>query len=115
MGPEVQEGRMSDEGGEKLRQAYEGLEQETPDRVSRAIRWMRNPGSRWVRLPLGLVLIVGGLFGFLPILGFEFIPLGLLLIAQDIPFLRKPVADITLWLEHRWVALRQWWRRRRHG
>ena len=104
---------MKDEGREKLDQAYEGLERETPDRVSRAIRWLRNPKGRWVRLPLGLLLIAGGVFGFLPVLGFEFIPLGLLLVAQDVPFLRKPVGTFTLWLERKWVALRRWWQRRR--
>ena len=105
---------MRDEGREKLDQAYEGLEREVPDRVARAIRWLRDPGSRWMRLPLGLVLIVTGFFGFLPVLGFEFIPLGLLLIAQDVPFLRKPVAAVTIWLELKWVQLRQWWQRKRH-
>jgi hypothetical protein len=89
------------------------LQHETPDRVARAIRWLRNPKSRRIRIPLGLALIVSGFFGFLPVLGFEFIPLGLLLIAQDVPFLRKPVGKATLWLEHKWVALRTWWRCRR--
>lgn len=105
---------MDDEGREKLNRAYEGLERETPDRVSRAIRWLRAPESKWIRLPLGLLLIATGIFGFLPILGFEFIPIGLLLVAQDIPFLRKPVAGFTLWLEHKWVDLRHWWRNRHH-
>lgn len=104
---------MSDDGRKKLDQAYEGLEHEVPDRVARAIRWLRNPDSRWIRLPVGLVLIVSGFFGFLPVLGFEFIPLGLLLIAQDVPFLRSPVADLTLWLECKWVELRKWWQRKR--
>lgn len=104
---------MADKGREKLNQAYEGLEHETPDKVSRAIRWLRSPGSRWVRLPLGVLLIIGGFFGFLPILGFEFIPLGLLLIAQDVPFLREPIGNFTLWLEHKWVKLRKWWERKR--
>lgn len=103
---------MEDKGREKLDQAYEGLEREVPDRVSRAIRWLRDPQSRWIRLPLGLLLIVGGVFGFLPILGFEFIPIGLLLIEQDIPFLREPVGSATLWLEHQWMALRHWWKHR---
>lgn len=66
---------MSDKGQEKLDKAYEGLEHEVPDRVSRAIRWLRDPNSRWARLPLGLLLIAGGVFGFLPVLGFEFIPI----------------------------------------
>lgn len=106
---------MSDKGREELDQAYDGLERETPDRVSRAIRWLRAPGSRWIRLPLGLVLIASGFFGFLPVLGFEFIPLGLLLVAQDVPFLRKPVGALTIWLERKWVALRRWWQHRRGG
>jgi hypothetical protein len=104
---------MSDKGREKLERAYEGLERLAPRRVARAIHRLREPGSRWIRLPLGLVLIVAGLFGFLPILGYEFIPLGLLLIAQDVPFLRGPVGSFALWLEHKWEALQQWWRRKR--
>jgi hypothetical protein len=104
---------MTDKGRKELDQAYEGLERETPDRVARAIRWLRNPDSRWVRLPLGILLIAGGFFGFLPILGFEFIPLGLLLVAQDVPVLRKPVGEFTIWLEHKWVQLRRWWQRKK--
>lgn len=102
-----------DDGRDKLDQAYDGLEREVPDWMARGIRWLRNPESRWVRIPLGLVLIVTGFFGFLPIIGFEFIPLGLLLIAQDVPFLRKPVGAFTLWLEHKWQDLKHWWQRRR--
>lgn len=44
-----------------------------------------------VRSALGLVLIVAGFFGFLPILGFWMIPLGLLFIALDVPALRRRV------------------------
>lgn len=104
---------MGDQGREKLDLAYEGLEQEVPDRIARAIRWLRNPKARWIRLPLGLLLFFTGFFGFLPLIGFEFIPLGLLLMAQDLPFLRKPVAIFTIWLEEKWRALKQWWRRKR--
>ncbi len=38
-----------------------------------------------VRATLGLVLVVLGFLGFLPVLGFWMIPLGLALIATDIP------------------------------
>ncbi len=103
---------MTDDGKDRLEQAYRGLEQEAPDRVVRAIRCLRQPQSRPWRLPLGLLLVVSGFFGILPILGFEFIPIGLLLLAQDIPFLRKPVGDLMIWLEEKWVALRRWWQRR---
>lgn len=105
---------MSKEEGEKIiDEAYDGLERETPGRLSRAIHWLRQPEARWVRWPLGLLLIAGGFFGYLPILGIEMIPVGVLLIAQDIPFLRKPVGKAVLWIEHKWVALRRWWKRKR--
>jgi len=50
-----------------------------------------SPGSR-LRLPVAVVLILGGLFGFLPILGFWMLPLGLLLLAVDLPVLRPAAA-----------------------
>jgi hypothetical protein len=45
-----------------------------------------------VRIPLAILLVLGGFIGFLPILGFWMVPLGLALIAQDVPFLRGPLA-----------------------
>lgn len=104
---------MSEEGRKKLDLAYKGLESEVPDKVARAIRWLRNPKSRWIRLPLGILLIIGSFFSILPVLGIEFLPLGLLLIAQDVPFLQKPVADAMIWLEYKWVMYRRWWEHRK--
>jgi len=42
-----------------------------------------------LRLILGLLLMVCGVFGFLPILGFWMLPLGAVLAALDIPPLRR--------------------------
>lgn len=102
---------MSDDkkNSDKLDLAFEGLERETPDRVTRAIRWLRDPAHKKVRLPIGIALIAAGFFGFLPVIGFEFIPLGLLFIAQDVPLLREPVGRFTLWLEAKWHQLRKKW------
>ena len=50
---------------------------------------VRIPRSKMVRLALGGALIIGGILGFLPILGFWMIPLGLLVVAQDIPAARR--------------------------
>jgi hypothetical protein len=47
------------------------------------------PASRFARLALGLVLIGGGFLGFLPILGFWMIPLGLLVLSFDLPQVRR--------------------------
>lgn len=103
-------------GQAKLDQAYDVLEQESPDRVARAIRWLRNPRGKWVRLPLGIVILLASFLGpVVPVLGIEFAPIGLLLIAQDIPPLREPVADMTLWLERRWLRLRERWRRHKEA
>lgn len=99
-----------DDDQAELDKAYDELEALTPDRVARAIRWLHDPKGKWVRLPLGILIIVANLFGpLVPFLGIEFVPLGLLLVAQDVPPLRKPVARATLWLERKWLE----WRRKR--
>jgi hypothetical protein len=104
---------MNDDGRQVLDRAYEGLEREVPDRISRAIRWLRDPDARWIRLPIGALFIIASAFWFLPVVGIELLPIGLLLIAQDVPFLRKPVGRLLIWLEDRWIALKRWWKRRR--
>ncbi len=96
-----------------LEEAFDELEREAPDFLTRAIIWLRKPQARIVRLPLGLLFIVAGFLWFLPVVGLECLPIGLLLIAQDVPFLRRPVGRMTLWLLDRWVQLRKWWSRRR--
>lgn len=90
-----------------LDQAFEALERETPDPLTRLICRLRQPRARWVRIPLGLFFILCACFWFLPVVGVEFAPIGLLLIAQDVPFLREPVGRMMLWLLHRWIRLRQ--------
>ena len=45
------------------------------------------PGARFI---LGFVLMVGGVFGFLPVLGFWMIPVGIAVAALDVvPLWRK--------------------------
>jgi len=51
-----------------------------------------------VRIPLALLLILGGVFSFLPILGLWVLPLGLLVLAVDVPALKRPVGNaIVRW------------------
>ena len=50
---------------------------------------MAVPGSRRARLILGVLLIVGGLLGFLPILGFWMVPLGLVILSIDSSSVRR--------------------------
>jgi hypothetical protein len=60
-------------------------------------RHFRLPGSRWLRMILGLMFIVGGLFGFLPILGFWMVPVGLLILSVDIPQVRRGRRRLAVW------------------
>jgi hypothetical protein len=66
------------------------------DNLRRAVMWGQKnvpPGARSV---LGILLICGGILGFLPILGFWMIPLGGVFIALDVPPLRR---RLIAWLE----------------
>ena len=98
---------------DELDEAFDRLEREVPSRVARAIRWMRTPQARFVRLPLGILCVIGGFAWFLPLLGLWLLPVGLLLLAQDAPFLRRRVGKLTLYLLDRWAHVRNWWRAKR--
>ena len=43
----------------------------------------------WPRTTLGIVLILGGVLGFLPVLGYWMLPLGLAMLAVDRPWARR--------------------------
>ena len=55
------------------------------------------PGSKPLRIGLGLVLIGFGLLGFLPVLGFWMIPLGFLVLSVDLPAVRRWRRQLTVW------------------
>jgi hypothetical protein len=59
-------------------------------RLARALVSIRRRVPPGLRLVLGLLLIVGGILGFLPVLGFWMIPLGIAVAALDIkPLIRR--------------------------
>jgi hypothetical protein len=98
------------EGKRVLRQAFKDLERELPQRVARGMRGLRHPKARYIRIPVAVLSIVGGVFSFLPVLGLWMLPLGLLLLAHDVPFLRKPVGRFTSWGAQRWAKFRRFQR-----
>jgi len=102
---------MTDKDVDGLNRRLDRFERELPRSVGRSLRWLRGPSARWIRIPAGLLLILGGIFSILPVLGLWMLPLGLLLLAQDLPVLRRPMRRALLWMECRWV---RWKRRRRH-
>ena len=70
-----------------------------PVYLAKLINFLRKPRLRWLRLSVGILLIIGGCFWFLPILELEMIPIGLMLLAIDVPFLRGPVSRMIAWGE----------------
>jgi hypothetical protein len=53
------------------------------------MRWIRTNVRPGLRSLLGVLLIFGGLLGFLPVLGFWMIPLGVAVILLDVRVLRR--------------------------
>jgi hypothetical protein len=86
----------------RLRRVLESL----PADVRRRYVWLIGHDARWVRRPVGALLVAGGLFGFLPVLGFWMLPLGALLIGEDIPVVRRATLYALGWAQRRWDAWR---------
>ena len=60
---------------------------------------------RWLRQSIGVPLVAGGLLGFLPVLGYWMLPLGLALLAVAWPVARRLYRRLIVW----------WGRRRRRA
>ncbi|MFH1794238.1 MAG: hypothetical protein ABIK36_00125 [Pseudomonadota bacterium] len=59
------------------------------------------PQSRAPRIALGLGLVMMGSVGFLPVLGFWMIPLGLFVLAHDSPAVRRFNRRSGVWLRRK--------------
>lgn len=70
------------------------LQDHVPDWASRQLKRLRHPRAVWLRVPTGIALTGGGAMSFLPVLGIWMLPIGLALLAHDVPILRKPVAHV---------------------
>lgn len=91
------------------------------DAIGRLIPPLRGPMATlrrdsWfpIRFPTALLLIGGGVLSFLPVLGVWMMPLGLLLLAVDLPVLRAPLSVAIIRSRRsgkRW--LRRWRNRRK--
>ncbi|MBV1829298.1 hypothetical protein HNW77_00315 [Komagataeibacter sp. AV436] len=89
------------------RNRLERLLRRLPARGEQAMRWLLQPGRVILRGIMGGLLIVGGVFSFLPVLGVWMLPLGIILLAEDVPFLRRLSARMLAWIERRhpnWLA-----------
>jgi hypothetical protein len=62
----------------------------------RTLVWGRDHVPPGIRSLLGVMFMIGGVFGFLPILGFWMFPLGIAFVALDLPFGQHKIED---WME----------------
>jgi hypothetical protein len=90
-----------------LRRRLDKAERRLPGVLGRWLAHLRGPSASRVRVPLGVLLVTGGLLGFLPVLGFWMVPLGLLLLALDVALLRRPTARAMVAGEQLWGRLRR--------
>ena len=78
-------------------------------RITFAGRSIDLPRSRLLRIVIGIGLILFGLLGFLPVLGFWMVPLGLIVLSIDIPAIRRgrrrTVVRLGQWLKRRHPSL----------
>ncbi|NDW45323.1 hypothetical protein G0P99_10150 [Ruegeria sp. PrR005] len=58
-------------------------------RLRPVLQRVRRNVPRGLRIVVGALLIVGGVFGFLPVLGFWMIPLGFMVAAMDVDLYRR--------------------------
>lgn len=97
-----------DKDQRRLNRRFDRIERGMPGSASRWLAFLRRPAMLFVRVPLGILLVLGGIFSFLPVLGLWMLPLGLLLLALDLRFLRAPLNRVLLRVE-------RWWQTRKRG
>lgn len=94
----------------RLHRQFKALETRMP-RLKRPIRaLLKDKWAKW-RIPVAIALIIGGIFGFLPVLGVWMLPLGLLLLAVDVKPLQGPVSAIVIRVRRK-IGLWMKWRHR---
>jgi hypothetical protein len=96
---------MVDENA-RLHRQLEAVAREMPA-TRRFIHSLLHGSLRLLRIPAGIFLVIGGVLSVLPVLGLWMLPLGLLLLAVDIPFLRPLVARLLVRARRRITVLRQ--------
>ena len=59
------------------------------------------PQSRRLRIGIGMLLVIFGLLGFLPVLGFWMAPLGVLILSYEFATVRRFRRRSVVWWERR--------------
>jgi hypothetical protein len=78
----------------------ERLIERLPQAMQAPTHWLRRPSLRWVRIPAGVLLLCGSVLSILPFFGIWMLPLGLMLLAEDVPPLRRLRGRVLDWIAH---------------
>lgn len=65
------------------------------------------PNSRPLRIGIGVLLVLGGSVGFLPVVGFWMVPAGFLVLATDIPVIRRFNRRVSIRFLRYWRGTRR--------
>jgi hypothetical protein len=65
--------------------------------VQRYFRLLKTTPNHQLRKTVGVLLVIGGLLGFLPVLGYWMLPVGLALLAVDSPLARRLYRNLVVW------------------
>jgi hypothetical protein len=105
MGPEEIDGERAplkeERSRRRINRLLDRLGSRLPQWGASLLETARNPTARWVRIAIAVALILGGIVGFLPVLGFWMIPLGVILLSLDLPPLARAVDRLSLWIRRR--------------
>ena len=77
------------------------LSEQDQNKPGRGFSRDRLPRSRLLRITLGVVLVIMGIFGLLPVVGFWMIPLGLVILSVDFHNVRRFRRRFEVWLGRR--------------
>jgi hypothetical protein len=95
----------------RLRRQFDALSRAVPASRHLTDRLLHDH-MRLIRLPVAVLLLLGGIFSFLPVLGIWMLPLGLMLLAVDVRLIRPTVSAGFIRLRRR-VSV--FWRQRVRG
>jgi hypothetical protein len=82
------------------------LTNKMPRRLGFIVRWLRKPSHRFIRIIAAVLFTLGGVFSLLPVLGIWMLPLGLGLLAEDLPGMKPSLEKVSRWLIKQWRKLR---------
>ena len=74
---------------------------QAPRKISIFGKQVAMPQSRLLRILIGAALIFFGILGFLPVLGFWMVPLGILVLSYEFAAVRRFRRRLSVWWEKR--------------